>query len=159
MVPRRLRLIDTQKGFPGCCRTAYTHYYLPQILPPFLRHPTNRPTKMRARSFFPGYSSNLKFELVNSRCNPKQVGNPSGGISEQPAAAVCTLVYACTYVKPASLLIPFSVALIRKMDLPVCAPEQRFQLVQPSSVSSLISSPPSRPLFNLRPSFVRSILC
>ena len=103
---RRLRLIDTQKRIS---RLLLHHMLLSSKIlhPSFVTRrepatqPSNRPTEQGERSFFLGYSSNLKFELVNSRCNPKQVGNPLGGISlsslQRRRAAVPR--YTCTCLR------------------------------------------------------------
>ena len=77
---------------------------------PIPPHPSNQPARRSRKMLSPAppppsprvvHSSNFKFELVNSRCNPGQVGDPPGEISKQPAASerthartgICTAIY------------------------------------------------------------------
>ena len=65
---RRLRLIDTQKGFSKLLPPHHIHNTISsEILPP--PFPSLPSSQLDTRA------ANLKFELVNSRCNPGQVGS------------------------------------------------------------------------------------
>ena len=136
---------------------------------PIPPHPSNQPAR-RSRKILPPpaplpprvvHSSNFKFELVNSRCNPGQVGDPPGEISKQPAASerthartgICTAIYSSN-PRWKLILVEMGLALLGRDFGSFGRSPSSFFLRRPRNLLSPRDLVPEPPLIYGRRSFV-----